>query len=142
MFGCQAEWRWPYRHLGRRYADASFRMYEEDTAEGILLAAERYNNSEPVNLGSAFEISIKDLVVMIENLASVTDLVVTVEEHTAFGGLGSAVSEVLAAKSAGKRASLLMLNTGTQARTVVGSQTYLRECLNLDAVGITRAVLK
>jgi hypothetical protein len=26
-----------------------------------LLAAERYNESEPVNLGSSFEISIKDL---------------------------------------------------------------------------------
>jgi len=36
-------------------------LYVEDAAEGILLAAERYNRSEPVNLGSAFEISIKDL---------------------------------------------------------------------------------
>src|SRR5688572_2869605 len=37
-------------------------LYVEDAAEGIRLAAERYNWSEPVNLGSAFEISIKDLV--------------------------------------------------------------------------------
>ncbi len=37
-------------------------LYVEDAAEGIVLAAERYNASEPVNLGSAFEISIKDLV--------------------------------------------------------------------------------
>jgi len=36
-------------------------LYVEDAAEGILLATERYNASEPVNLGSAFEISIKDL---------------------------------------------------------------------------------
>jgi GDP-L-fucose synthase len=36
-------------------------LYVEDAAEGILLAAERYNESEPVNLGSAFELSIKDL---------------------------------------------------------------------------------
>ncbi len=36
-------------------------LYVEDAAEGILLAAERLNDSEPVNLGSAFEISIKDL---------------------------------------------------------------------------------
>ena len=40
----------------------------EDAAEGIVLAAERYNQSEPVNLGSAFEISIKDLVEMIARL--------------------------------------------------------------------------
>ena len=37
-------------------------LYVEDAAEGIVLAGERYDGSEPVNLGSAFEISIKDLV--------------------------------------------------------------------------------
>ncbi len=36
-------------------------LYVDDAAEGILLATERYDGSEPVNLGSAFEISIKDL---------------------------------------------------------------------------------
>ncbi len=40
-------------------------LYVEDAAEGILLAAEKYNKSDPVNLGSAFEISIKDLVEII-----------------------------------------------------------------------------
>ncbi len=33
----------------------------DDAAEEILLAAERYNHSDPVNLGSSFEISIKQL---------------------------------------------------------------------------------
>lgn len=36
-------------------------LYVEDAAEGILLAAEQYNKSEPVNLGAGFEISIKEL---------------------------------------------------------------------------------
>ena len=36
-------------------------LYVEDAAEGILLASERYDRSEPVNLGSGFEISIADL---------------------------------------------------------------------------------
>lgn len=40
-------------------------LYVEDAAEGIVLAAERYDGADPVNLGSAFEISIKDLVEMI-----------------------------------------------------------------------------
>ncbi len=40
-------------------------LYVEDAAEGILLATERYNKPEPVNLGSAFEISIHDLVEII-----------------------------------------------------------------------------
>jgi len=43
-------------------------LYVEDAAEGILLAAEKYNDSEPVNLGSGFEISIKDLVHLIAKL--------------------------------------------------------------------------
>jgi len=48
----------------------------EDVAEGIMLAAERYNQSEPVNLGSAFEISIKDLVEMIARLIGFTGKIV------------------------------------------------------------------
>jgi GDP-L-fucose synthase len=36
-------------------------LYVEDAARGILLAAEKYNSSEPVNLGSSFEISIAEL---------------------------------------------------------------------------------
>jgi len=36
-------------------------LYADDTAEGIVLAAERYNSSDPVNLGSGEEISIADL---------------------------------------------------------------------------------
>ena len=43
-------------------------LYVEDAAEGILLAAERHNNSEPVNLGSSFEISIRDLLQTIARL--------------------------------------------------------------------------
>lgn len=43
-------------------------LYVEDCAEGILLAAERYNKSEPVNLGAGFEISIKELVELIAKL--------------------------------------------------------------------------
>jgi GDP-L-fucose synthase len=36
-------------------------LYVEDAAEGILLAAERYEGDAPINLGSGMEISIKDL---------------------------------------------------------------------------------
>src|SRR5687767_14597380 len=36
-------------------------LYVEDAADGIVSATERYNDSEPVNLGSGYEISIKDL---------------------------------------------------------------------------------
>lgn len=43
-------------------------LYVEDAAEGILLASEKYNGPDPVNLGSGYEISIKDLVKMIAHL--------------------------------------------------------------------------
>lgn len=43
-------------------------LFVEDAAEGIVLAAERYNRSEPVNLGSGMEISIEDLVHLIVRL--------------------------------------------------------------------------
>ena len=40
-------------------------LFVRDAAQGIVLAAEHYNGAEPVNLGSAFEISIRDLVEII-----------------------------------------------------------------------------
>ncbi|MBA7665983.1 GDP-L-fucose synthase [subsurface metagenome] len=43
-------------------------LYVEDAAEGIILAAERYNKPDPVNLGCGFEISIKELVELIAEL--------------------------------------------------------------------------
>jgi GDP-L-fucose synthase len=44
-------------------------LYVEDCAEAILLAAERYDDSVPVNIGAGFEISIRDLV---QKIASCT----------------------------------------------------------------------
>jgi GDP-L-fucose synthase len=43
-------------------------LYVEDAARGILMAAERYNDSEPVNLGTSNEISIRDLAEKIADL--------------------------------------------------------------------------
>jgi GDP-L-fucose synthase len=43
-------------------------LYVEDAARGILLAAERFNSDEPVNLGSGMEISIKELANLIRRL--------------------------------------------------------------------------
>jgi len=48
-------------------------LYVEDAAEGIVLASERYNESDPVNLGSGNEISIKNLLT-------------TIARHTGFSG--------------------------------------------------------
>lgn len=44
-------------------------LYVDDAAEGIVLAAERYDGDEPVNIGSGMEIAIRDLV---EKIAGMT----------------------------------------------------------------------
>lgn len=43
-------------------------LYVDDAAEAIILAAERYDSSEPVNIGASFEITIKDLTELIARL--------------------------------------------------------------------------
>ena len=45
-------------------------IYVADAAEGILMATENYNGSEPVNIGAGFEITIKELVEKIAKLTS------------------------------------------------------------------------
>jgi len=47
-------------------------LYVEDAAEGILLATEKYNKPDPVNLGSGKEITIKQLVSLIAELTGYT----------------------------------------------------------------------
>jgi len=49
---------------GTGYTTREF-LYVQDAAEGIVRATERYNKSDPVNLGSGSEISIKNLVKII-----------------------------------------------------------------------------
>lgn len=43
-------------------------LYVEDAAEGIILATEKYDKPEPLNIGAGFEIKIKDLVRLIAEL--------------------------------------------------------------------------
>ncbi len=43
-------------------------LYVEDAVDGIVLATEKYDKSEPVNLGSGMEISIRDLAVIIAEM--------------------------------------------------------------------------
>lgn len=47
-------------------------LYVDDAAEGIVLATERYDGGEPVNLGSGHEITIRDLTELIAELCGFT----------------------------------------------------------------------
>lgn len=51
-------------------------LYVEDAAEAILLAAEYYDDSEPINLGSGMEISIRDLMELIADLTGFTGKII------------------------------------------------------------------
>jgi GDP-L-fucose synthase len=51
-------------------------LYVEDCAEGILLATEKYNKSDPVNIGAGFEISIKDLAEKIKAIVGYTGKII------------------------------------------------------------------
>lgn len=44
-------------------------LYVEDAADGVVLATEKYNKADPINLGAGFEISIKDLAGLICELS-------------------------------------------------------------------------
>ena len=48
-------------------------LYVDDAAEGIILAAEKYNSQEPINLGTSEEITIKELIEKIQKIMN-TDL--------------------------------------------------------------------
>ncbi len=47
-------------------------IYVEDAAEAIVLAAEKYNKPDPINIGAGFEIEITDLVTIIAELTNFT----------------------------------------------------------------------
>ena len=51
-------------------------LYVDDAAEGIALAAERYDKPDPVNLGAGFEITIRDLAGLIADLTGFTGEIV------------------------------------------------------------------
>ena len=56
-------------------------LYVDDAANGIILAAEKYNSSLPINLGSGIKISIKELVMKIIHLMDVdVDIVWDIEK--------------------------------------------------------------
>jgi GDP-L-fucose synthase len=47
-------------------------LFVEDCAEAIVLATERYNDTEPVNIGAGFEIAIRDLAELVAGLTGFT----------------------------------------------------------------------
>lgn len=65
-------------------------------------------------------------------------VIVTVEEHNRIGGLGSAVSEIIAECAAGTR--IVRLGVHDVYMKTAGSQAYLRGCCGIDSRSVAAAV--
>ena len=68
-----------------------------------------------------------------------TGAVITVEEHTIYGGLGGAVAEILLDNDA-RPDAFLRIGFDAGFSSIVGSQQYLREQYGLDAESINKRV--
>ena len=76
---------------------------------------------------------------IVEDIAERVKLIVTIEEHTVIGGLGGAVSEILAQMSQ-QRARLQMVGLPGCFSSVVGDQEYLRKIYGMSVEGIVEKV--
>jgi transketolase len=72
--------------------------------------------------------------------ASETKLLVTIEEHSVVGGLGSAVAQVLSTTSKPTDYECLILSLGEAPQPTAGSQSYLRQSFGLDSAKIAQTV--
>jgi len=78
-------------------------FYVEDAAEGIVLAAEKYNDAEPVNLGTGEEMKVKTLAKIIAGLVGFTGPIVW-DRHKPDGQPRRAISAERAAQAFGFQA--------------------------------------
>jgi transketolase len=76
---------------------------------------------------------------IVEDIAERVKLIVTIEEHTLIGGLGGAVSEILA-QMPQPRARLQMVGLPGCFSSVVGDQEYLRKVYGMSVEGIVEKV--
>ena len=76
---------------------------------------------------------------IVEDIAKSVKLIVTIEEHTVIGGLGGAVSEILA-QMPQPRAGLQMVGLPGCFSSIVGDQEYLRKVYGMSVEGIVKKV--
>jgi transketolase len=72
--------------------------------------------------------------------ASETKFLVTIEEHSAIGGLGSAVLQALNTSSKAKDFKFLMLSLSDAPQQTAGSQRYFRKLLGLDSAKMLQII--
>lgn len=77
---------------------------------------------------------------LLRRLAAAMPMLVTLEEHSACGGFGGAVAEVISGLRA--RAALTRIGLGDTFSAIVGSQAYLRKSYGLDGESVARVILE
>lgn len=94
--------------------------------EGISTALVSFPTIKPIDKKTILEYSNK------------CDLIVTVEEHNIIGGLGSAVSEIIAENSV--KSKLLRIGLNDEYSSKIGKQDYLREYYKIDKQNIVNRI--
>lgn len=107
--------------------DVALQVQESLASEGFSIRVVSLHTIKPID---------RELII---NCAEKTGGIVTLEEHSIIGGLGSAVSEVLIQECCFPK-RFKMLGLESKFSTVVGSQEYLRKVNNLDYSSVMMAV--
>jgi len=108
--------------------------------EAQLAATELYKENIDVAIISMHTIKPFDNNAILDAYNS-TNAIITLEEHTTFGGLGSVVAEYLADNQlTGKKFLRIGLEDGFSS--IVGSQSYLRKCYRIDHKSVYKRIIK
>jgi transketolase len=108
---------------------------------GVAINAQRELEKEGISIKVVSMHTIKpiDRQVIIESSLK-TGGIITLEEHSIIGGLGSAVSEVIMQDGNCYPKKFKMIGLESKFSTVVGSQNYLREVNNIDTKSVVKEI--
>jgi transketolase len=107
--------------------DIALKAQKQFSKEGISLKIISFHSIKPID---------RELIL---DCALNTGGIITLEEHSIIGGLGSAVSEVLMQESCFPK-KFKMLGLESKFSTIVGSQEYLRRVNNLDVTSVVNVI--
>jgi transketolase len=103
--------------------DAALTLQKRNLNVGLY----SFHTLKPVDIG------------LIQSVASKAKVLITVEEHSLIGGLGSVVAEVTS-QMVGRKSVLKMLGINDSFPSMVGDQAYLRDIYGLSVEGIVNSI--
>ena len=107
--------------------DIALKAQEEFAKDGISIKVVSLHTIKPID---------RELIL---NCSTNTGGIITLEEHSIIGGLGSAVSEVIMQECCFPK-KFMMIGIQSKFSTIVGSQDYLRKANNLDASSVIKSI--